>query len=149
MNLVVLVPSLVKHCWVAGLDLPSPTPPSPEENISETPRAPSIPKPWQTRRAKLSGTAFVVSESSKSRQTPWKNTCLFIIPIAGGHHWRRVIQGTNGIQPIQIWPKRMSVGGSRCEWMKRGWLVCIGWCLQAGVERGPASRGEKGSLNHR
>ena len=40
MNMVTLEPVLVKHCWVAGSGLPSPTPRSPEEKIKETPRAP-------------------------------------------------------------------------------------------------------------
>ena len=40
MNLVTLRPELVKHFWVAGFESPSPTPPSPEEKIMETPRAP-------------------------------------------------------------------------------------------------------------
>lgn len=40
MNRVAFLPSLVKHCWVAGSGSLSPTPPSPEENIKETPRAP-------------------------------------------------------------------------------------------------------------
>lgn len=42
MNLVTLRPSLVKHFWVAGFGSPSPTPLSPEENITEMPRAPII-----------------------------------------------------------------------------------------------------------
>ena len=40
MNFVAFRPSFVKHCCVAGSGSPSPTPPSPEENIKETPRAP-------------------------------------------------------------------------------------------------------------
>jgi hypothetical protein len=39
-NFVAFRPSFVKHCCVAGSGSPSPTPPSPEENIKETPRAP-------------------------------------------------------------------------------------------------------------
>jgi len=41
MKAVLLRPSFVKQDWVAGSGSPSPTPPSPEENIKETPRAPS------------------------------------------------------------------------------------------------------------
>lgn len=40
MNFVAFRPPFVKHCCVAGSGSPSPTPPSPEENIKETPRAP-------------------------------------------------------------------------------------------------------------
>lgn len=39
-NFVILCPSFEKHVCVAGLGSPSPTPPSPDENIKETPRAP-------------------------------------------------------------------------------------------------------------
>lgn len=59
-NLVVFLPSFEKQIWVAGLEFPSPTPESPEENIKETPRAPSWAKPAQARFAKLSGTADFV-----------------------------------------------------------------------------------------
>ena len=39
-NSVAFLPSLVMHSWVAGLGSPSPTPPSPELNIRDTPRTP-------------------------------------------------------------------------------------------------------------
>lgn len=39
-NVVLLVPSFVMHDVVAGLGSPSPTPPSPELKVNETPRAP-------------------------------------------------------------------------------------------------------------
>ena len=39
---VTLRPSLVKQPWTGGVGLPSPTPPSPELNIKDTPRAPRM-----------------------------------------------------------------------------------------------------------
>jgi hypothetical protein len=41
MNMVRLVPSFEKHCCVAGFGLRSPTPPSPDEKIIDTPRQPT------------------------------------------------------------------------------------------------------------
>jgi hypothetical protein len=40
MNLVRFLPSFVMHVCVVGSELPSPTPPSPELNSTEVPRAP-------------------------------------------------------------------------------------------------------------
>jgi hypothetical protein len=39
-NRVVFLPWLVKQVWVAGLESPSPTPPSPDPNKRLMPRAP-------------------------------------------------------------------------------------------------------------
>ena len=40
MNMGRLAPSFEKHCCVAGSGLRSPTPPSPDEKIMDTPRQP-------------------------------------------------------------------------------------------------------------
>jgi len=40
-KIVLFLPSFEKHFCVAGFELPSPTPPSPDEKMTDTPREPA------------------------------------------------------------------------------------------------------------
>lgn len=100
MNLVAFRPSFVKHCCVAGSGSPSPTPPSPEENIKETPRA-----PWSGCSKVSTGSFNYLTKLSEARtgsNGKADRDCQKIRCCSEGHKFERTglfivsITGRNG-----------------------------------------------------
>lgn len=114
-----LRPSFVKQCCVSGSSLPSPTPPSPELNSREMPRAPVkhglrsklLAHHVQVRRTELckpganalgvAGRNWISHQSLGHVRKRRIRTGLFVVSVTGGDSQRRVLLAKDVVDPLE------------------------------------------------